>query len=200
MNKKILIGSIIAVSVIIGISFTGVVGFQSVKSDIKASPLFNIRTQRAVDRDSKDIVCDYVGKGEPTFVTIPKRINKLEIVQKVLDIISKTDDKIFNVYLNMLNNQIQKNDKYDDVNINEVITAIHQLRGNPDRINLNAYKNSDTTWRNEFIPTLCWFPGCNIFLILDMFIGIIEDIFIAILGWITSQTCMGYTFGACCPD
>ncbi len=40
MNKKILIGSIIAVVLLTLVSFTSVVGFQSVKSDSKIhSPL-----------------------------------------------------------------------------------------------------------------------------------------------------------------
>ena len=54
MNKKILIGSIIAVAILIGISFISVVGYNSVESNAKASPLFNIRTQRAIDGERKD--------------------------------------------------------------------------------------------------------------------------------------------------
>ncbi len=66
MNNKILIGSIIAVAILIGVSFTSVVGYNSIESDKKLSPLFNIRTSRAVDKDSKDLSCEYVGKGEDT--------------------------------------------------------------------------------------------------------------------------------------
>ena len=42
MNNKILSGSIIAVTVLIGVSFTSVVGYRSVASDVKVSPLFNM--------------------------------------------------------------------------------------------------------------------------------------------------------------
>ena len=174
MNKKIPIGSIIAVVILVLVSFIGVVGYQTTTSTIaKASPLFSVRSTRAIDKKSKDIACDYVGKGKPTLVTIPKRSDKLEIVQKVLDIISKTDDKIFNVYLNMLINQIQKNDKYDDVNINEMINAIHQLRNNPDRTCLNVYKNGNYTWRYEWHMTYCWLPGC---IIISAIRGILQII------------------------
>ncbi|UCF12302.1 MAG: hypothetical protein JSW06_09715, partial [Thermoplasmatales archaeon] len=131
MKKKLFLGSILAVVILILVSFTSAVGFHSVKSTSAInSPLFGIRTSRAVNKDSKDVVCDYVGKGEENSLSIPKRDSETSRIQKVLDIISKTDDKIFNVYLNMLINQMQNNDKYDDVNINEVITAIHQLRSN----------------------------------------------------------------------
>ena len=62
--------------------------------------------------------------------------------------------------MNLVVNKIQQRAKFKDVNKNEVITALHQLRDNPDRINLNAYKNGKITWRHEIQPTLCWFPGC----------------------------------------
>jgi len=37
MKKKIIIGSIIAVAILIGVSFTSVVGYRIVASDVKAS-------------------------------------------------------------------------------------------------------------------------------------------------------------------
>ena len=48
MNKKILIGSIIAVVILVLVSFTGVVGYQTTKSSTiaRASPLFKVRTNR----------------------------------------------------------------------------------------------------------------------------------------------------------
>ncbi len=57
MNKKILIGSIIAVAILILVSFTGVVGYQTTKSSTiaKASPLFTVRSSRAIDEESEDI-------------------------------------------------------------------------------------------------------------------------------------------------
>ncbi len=57
MNKKILIGSIIAVAILVLVSFTGVVGYQTTKSSTiaKASPLFAVRSSRAIDEESKDI-------------------------------------------------------------------------------------------------------------------------------------------------
>jgi len=72
MNKKILIGSIIAVVILVLVSFTGVVGYQTTKSSTiaKASPLFTVRSSRAIDEESEDLSCDYIGKGKPTLITI----------------------------------------------------------------------------------------------------------------------------------
>ena len=78
MNKRILIGSIIAVAILVLVSFTGVVGYQTTKSSsiARASPLFSVRSSRAIDEESKDIVCDYVGKEEELVLSIPKRDNQ----------------------------------------------------------------------------------------------------------------------------
>ncbi len=163
MNNKILIGSIIAVVILVLVSFTGVVGYQTTKSTIaRASPLFSVRSSRAIDEESKDIASDYVGKGEDSILSIPKRDDRTALDQKVLETISKMDDKTFKAYLNLIINQIQRNDKYDDVNIKDMITAIHQLRDNPDRTSLNVYKNGNYTWRYEWHMTYCWLPGCII--------------------------------------
>ena len=53
MDKKILIGSIIAVAILVLVSFTGVVGYQTTKSSTidVASPLFTVRSSRAIDKE-----------------------------------------------------------------------------------------------------------------------------------------------------
>ena len=61
MRKKLLLGSIIAVVILILVSFTGVVGYQTTKSSTiaRASPLFSVRSKRAIDEEIKDLTCDY---------------------------------------------------------------------------------------------------------------------------------------------
>ena len=49
LNKKILVVSIIAVFILVAISFTSVVGLNTVKTaNKKESPLYRIRTRRAI--------------------------------------------------------------------------------------------------------------------------------------------------------
>ena len=49
MKKKIIIGSIIAVAILVGVSLTSVVGYKRVESDFRESPLFNVRSERAIE-------------------------------------------------------------------------------------------------------------------------------------------------------
>ena len=160
MSNKILMGSIIAVAILIGVSFTSVVGFQSVKSNpIKASPLFTVRTKRAIDEESKDLSCDYVGMGEEIDIPIPTRDNKIALVQKLVDSISKMDDVTFNRFVNLVICKIQQNKEFEAVDIDKIIIFFNQFRNYPEKNDVYYNnENGDLTWYST--PTLCWFPTC----------------------------------------
>ena len=66
MDKKILLVSSLSVAVIVILaSFTTVAGFQTIRSSsLRASPLFSIRTKRAVDEEQEISDSDYLGKGK----------------------------------------------------------------------------------------------------------------------------------------
>ena len=67
MDKRILaLGSICAVAILLGVSFTSVVGYASVKSNyVRASPLFSTRTRQAIEDENRDITTyNYIGKGK----------------------------------------------------------------------------------------------------------------------------------------
>jgi len=120
MNNKTIIGSIIAVAILILVSFTSVVGYNSVESNKILSPLFNVRSDRAVNKEGKDITCDYVGKGEESVLSIPKRDNRTALLQRFIDIIIGMDDATFNRFLKFAFNQIQNNNQQEVIEINEV--------------------------------------------------------------------------------
>jgi len=141
MNKKILIGSIIAVTVLIGVSFTSVVGHRSVASDVKASPLFNIRSSRAIDEESEELSCAYVGKGNNINLLLPIR-NHQEIT-----------------------------------------------------FSNNTNMNGIYTLKFEFIPTICWFPGCIPLKILEgmIFIFIFTFFLLAVFIFDFTSDCVSPT-------
>ena len=124
MNNKILIGSIIAISILIGVSFTSVVGYRSLTSDVKASPLFTIRTSRAIDEESEELRCEYVGKGLPILISLPKRMPGYLIIQKLFYILSKIDKK-------SLQKDFQNKFTENEL-ISEIYNKINKLNGNFD--------------------------------------------------------------------
>jgi len=160
MNKKILIGSIIAVCVLVGVSFTSVVGYRSVASDVKASPLFNIRSSRAIDVESEGFTFDYVGKGTPTLFAIPKRDARSVLIQKFLNGISKMDEEIFEKFISSIIDYTQKNNKFNDENPDNIRKTFHILKNYDKSIPM---PKDDTQYNYNFensyggYPTQCCF-------------------------------------------
>jgi len=130
MNNKILMGSIIAVVILVLVSFTGVVGYQTTKSSTitKASPLFTVRSSRAIDEESKDIVCDYVGKGN-TFLIL-RRDGKSTGINKVINIINRMDDSTYNRFVRRISTRYN----VDNKDVNEILQLI---RSNPKNLKQN---------------------------------------------------------------
>ncbi|UCF13043.1 MAG: hypothetical protein JSW06_01990 [Thermoplasmatales archaeon] len=202
MNEKILIGSIIAVVILILVSFTGVVGYQTTKSSTiaKASPLFTVRSKRAIGEESKDITCDYIGKGEETSIHLSSRIKRAEQVQKVIDIISKMDDKAFRHLVAQIILNMKYQEQITGKEISDVLQALHHIRRN-----LNDMKYYDT--KNSPIETLeyitCFgFPACIIRSIIEILIWTLAEIIWFITSKLTCDTpCLsvaGPTHWPCC--
>jgi hypothetical protein len=126
MNKKILIGSIIVVTVLIGVSFTSVVGYQSVESDVKASPLFTIRSNRAINEESSNLSREYVGKGST--LSFPKQDDRLILTQRFIDRISEMDDETFERFIASIIYHLQKDNILDDLKLEKIRDTLHQLR------------------------------------------------------------------------
>ena len=170
MNKKILFTGCIGVAVIIAlVSFTTVVGFQSAKSTYAInSPLFGVRTSRAINEESKDLTCDYAGKGEESILSIPKRDSETSRIQKAIDSISKIDDETFDRLVDFLINRQGKRIKEE--NIPEMINVLHQLKINPDEIkNYIADEKENELYTEEgFCETVgfIWVPECWVALFL----------------------------------
>ncbi|UCF12211.1 MAG: hypothetical protein JSW06_09240 [Thermoplasmatales archaeon] len=133
MKKKLIIGCIIAVVILVLVSFTGVVGYQTTKSNsVKVSPLFNIRTNRAIDEESKDLTCKYVGKGNT--LPFPERDDKTIMIQKAIDSISKMDDKTFDRFIAYIINYAQKNGKINGISPDEIREALYLFRNSDESI------------------------------------------------------------------
>ena len=166
MNNKILIGSIIAVVILILVSFTSAVGFHSVKSTSAIdSPLFGIRTRRAIGQGQQDITTDYLGHGEETNLHLSNRIKRAEQVQKAIDIISKMDDKTFNKFVSLIFSRIKQNSIDDE----EIVIVLNQVKNNQE---INETAVPLPIWNDPYTIG-AWFPGCWI---INIFITIVNSI------------------------
>ncbi len=162
MKNKILIGSIIAVVILVLVSFTNVVGYNTASSSIKDSPLFSIRTKRAINEESNDITCDYVGKGEEINILLLTRNNRNELFDRYVDIIRKMDDKSYDKFIDLFIKHIQERDDFQEYHKEDIILYFNLLRNNPNKIinnqdreksNLHTYECT-ITWEGCPMPTL----------------------------------------------
>ena len=122
MDNKILISSLIAVVILIGVSFTSVVGYKSVASDVKASPLFNIRSSRAIDEESTILSCEYVGKGST--LSFPKQDDRFILTHKFIDKISEMDEETFERFIAFIIYYLQKNNILDGSKLEKITWGI----------------------------------------------------------------------------
>ena len=153
MDKRILIlGSIIAVVILIFASFNSVVGFQSKSiSSVKASPLFNTRTKRAIQDKNKDIsTCDYLGKGKPDSIPLPTLEGRLTLIKHLIDRISKMNYEAFNRFIALAIKRIKHSEKGKYVNIGELLTAFYLFRTNPEELKNYIKKKNDGILVDEF--------------------------------------------------
>ncbi|UCF13277.1 MAG: hypothetical protein JSW06_03190 [Thermoplasmatales archaeon] len=180
MNKKILIGSCISVVILILVSFTSVIGYRSIEPDVKVSPLFNIRSSKAIGKESKDITTDYLGHGEEANIHLSSRIRRAEQVQKVINIISKMDDKAFSKFGARIISYLKNQEQWTDKETSEALQALQYIRRNPNDMKYYDPKN-DPNLTLEYI-TCYGFPFC---IILSIML-IIELTSLVITGKITS--------------
>jgi hypothetical protein len=182
MDMKILIASIIAVSLIVGLSLTSVVGYQSVESNLKSSPLFNVRSRRAIEEETKDLICNYIGKGEVSIIPLSIQDNKLTIIQKAIYKIGNMDDKVFNRFIDFLINHKGRRIKAE--NIPKMLNGLHQLKINPDELKENiAEEKENIFYTEEYCETVgfIWVPGCFIALIMTYIIWLVLS-FVTLIG------------------
>ena len=198
MKKKILIGSIIAVVILTLVSFTSVVGFQSVKSNSAiASPLFGVRTNRAINKEQDAVTSDYIGKGKSLNILLPSRNDKAELVEKLLERINEMDDSEIDNLLRMVNMKLPKKmNKFFDKE--KLTTLLLELNSDPNKFNelinhLNIFKKSDPPRYNTIGEP--WYPGCFLEFIALIALGIAG--FFMLLWVITHPTVYLYTCNSC---
>ena len=110
MNKKIVtVGSICTVAILIGVSFTSVVGYSNAKSKVRESPLYTFRINRAIDNDKGVKTYDFVGKDKGDTLPFPIIDSRVVILQKFIDRIKEMDRESFNKFKTSIIQQFNNN-------------------------------------------------------------------------------------------
>jgi hypothetical protein len=174
---------------LIGVSFTSVVGYRGVASDVKASPLFNIRISRAIDEESEVLTCEYVGRGDDFYLLIPERDRKISLIQNFINKISKMDDTTFN----RLMKRVLTYRNMENLETNKIPQLIRERPEEIKKYNrvLSPSIDYECTSNN-------WFPGCVLHKLVDYIINVFVAISIGIIMIYTIISDCLETFG-CAP-
>lgn len=195
MNKNLLIcGSAIAVVILVLASFSPVVGSNTVKSSLKDSPLFNIRTSRAIDQDIEGLTCRYVGKGKFYSFLLPKRNNQIEKLSKAIDVMSKIDYNSFNNFVAQVMHHLQYQNEFIEIETSEIVQTFHYIRANPDAIKHVATQEVVGDDTDDCTRA---YPGCFIVYFILLFLAwlyysILTHFFISIRITNCAPLCPGF--------
>jgi len=173
MDTKILIGgSAIAVVVLVLASFSPVVGYNSIESSAKESPLFNVRTNRAISEESEILTCNYLRKGQ--LIPFPTRNSKTAQIQKMIDIIKRMDDKTFNKFIEQVAHRYRTEQNELEVSLEGIIAVLYQMKYGTEKLyelEKNEYTPDKFTYDTPQI--LCLILTLIYFLIYDVILYII---------------------------
>ena len=168
MDKKpLMVVSLCVVVLLVLCSLSNVVGYQSVKSTVNDSPLFQTRTQRATNQQPDLFTSQYIGMGKGNPLQFPFRDNRTEQLKKVIDIICKMDDKTFTRFTELCIQKMRQDNSFDNTN-NEIIQMLQLLRKQSKTIIFSVTNKNNQEWlpTYDFYSVCVAFPGCWIILIV----------------------------------
>jgi hypothetical protein len=160
MDKKpLMVVSICAVVLLVMGSLSNVVGYQSVKSTVNDSPLFQTRTQRATNQQQNSITSQYLGLGKQNLLQFPFKDNRTEQLKKVIDIIGKMDDKTFAQFTELCIKKARKDNTLHGVSEYQIIQVLLLLKTKPDAIMNSVTKRENYNMTSGYltcdIPIVC---------------------------------------------
>lgn len=179
MNQIRLIGGSLGVVILFVLgSLSTVVGYQSVKSTVNDSPLFTVRTQRAVHQQRNILTAQYLGMGKGNLLQFPFKDNQSEQLKKVIDIIRKMDDKAFQRFTEICIQRIHLDKSFEDITSDSIEKSLHILKTNSVTISDSFTNRNNQILTAYGVITLCgvWFPGCVPLFILYMIVTTIVSV------------------------
>jgi hypothetical protein len=147
------------------------------------SPLFSVRTKRAINEEQNYETCSYLGKGKEITLSIPKRDNRRALFQDMIAKIGQMDDQVFNRLVSNVITRLNQDDEFNDIDNQRIIFLLRLLRNNPDKIeNMIIGKNDyfKALYTSECTLNGKWFPGCLVVEIIRLILGLVIIIYVVL--------------------
>jgi hypothetical protein len=174
-RKWLVIGiSITAVVLLVLGSLSNVVGYQSVKSTVNDSPLFQTRTQRATNQQQNIITSDYIGNEKNTLI-IPPQASQTEIMQKTIDKIRQMDDDTFHLFIELFIKKIKYERSFKDTNPNDIVKTLVLIKKQSSSYPLLRQEKIQNDWDTTIFTDCYWFPGYWVYVFFMCFLILLID-------------------------
>jgi hypothetical protein len=161
-KKPLIVISICAVVLLVMGSLSNVVGFQSVKSTISDSPLFNMRTQRATNQQQNIFTSQYLGMGKESILKFSIRDNRTVLIQKIIEKIQKMSKKEFNILQNLFISLYYKKNNNMNNDAAQLLSILQQFKSNETELKITLYNNINYSKNDPptFYTVGCYFGHC----------------------------------------
>jgi len=169
MNNKIVMGSIGAVIILILVSFTTVIGFQSTDSSkVKLSPLFQIRTKQIIDDEKLEkMESNYLGKNSNDMIPFSIDTSKNRMIQTMITRIQRMDTTEFSAFKQLLLQKCREDSKLNH-QLELIENELEKIRDNPELLKIHLVHQEDKY--SHFIGIdNSWYPGYFILFALQFF-------------------------------
>lgn len=116
------------VFILVGVSFTSTIGVSHVTSDMKISPLFEIRRQRITDDETKAIEPDYIGMHNRLVIPLPPINDTSELLKRCILLLNRMDEKTFDTFVDVFRSHLTKNNMDEKYSEEELSIFLNQLK------------------------------------------------------------------------
>jgi len=132
MKKKILTECILTSSILIIVSFSNVVGYQSIEStnDEYVSPLFNLRLGKTIDKEDMEFSCNYVGKNKRDNLHVSKVKLIGNSLENLINFIKKMDEDSIRRFVTYIAFKLGQNDNYYKFDVEEIYLIFKHIKDN----------------------------------------------------------------------
>ena len=142
-NKKIIIGAVVVVVLILLTSFTSVAGERKTLSSLKNSPLFHIRTEKAIEKENtQQIERQFLQKGTKIPITFLPKTSEEQLIEEIVKTISIMDDETFNKFVNLVIQKLTEYNKIQEEQIPQVKESLQFIRDDPNTAKQQLLQNN----------------------------------------------------------
>jgi hypothetical protein len=187
-KKPIIMVSTLAVVLLVMGPLSNVVGYQSVKSTVNDSPLFQTRTQRATNQQQNSISSRFLGMNKENQYQFPMRNGQIERLKKAIKIIKNMDEKTFERFTEFCIQRVKQDLSLKEINPSDFVKIFTQLRINTTPIiDPSMTKNNQNVTSSDLYTICHWFPGCIPYMIATVVIGSLIFAVVFFIYYLTSM-------------